>query len=997
MRILSLRIRGLGPYLSLKLSEEDFRVLSEPKVFLISGEIGAGKTSIFDAVTYALYGEASVEGRDPKNMISHLISSSSVVPEVELSFFLDGSVYRIVRRPPFKGRSESVSLWINGSFVSGKKKEVNARIVEALALEAKQFKRVFLIPQGEYRQLFLAKKSELQSLFENIFGTEFFREFEDFLKERLKSLKKDFEILEKQEKEVQNITGLSSLHEVKTKTKSLINKKEQIYSDLKKLSTLRDELREILRLLTRLIEVRDLQAKHNKRLKTLKSQEKSIQQKEEYLKVLKLVKEYLPFYQELKVRWKELKVLKLEEKSLKESQKKLEELTKHLERSLFDLKKDEQRVEEKKRKLVIFENTKKDFEALKALRTEEASLKGKVKKLQTDFENLQKHLKSLRAEVEELFYEQRCLSEGFQLKKELKDIRLKLEKFSALERLKVEEQEATHELKAITDKLSLIKGKKKALELKVYLFKLKDELVEGEPCPLCGSKEHPLPFNETPEENDIKKLLEEEERLEQDRLFVEKKLVKINFKKEEISKELADANMEKLKEKAEKIESALKKLGYLNVSETQILELYRACEKSFKEKKVKISELEKEAELISKALQEKSVKLAEVKERLSGVERSLANLGVREEDFFKELSALKREINSWEKEVQTKEKELEDAKRKSASVGAKLETCRASIKNTVIRYRELLKTLGELKKRGIIRSIKDLKLLEKEASKLAELEREVESFYEERLKVLEVLKELEREEKVLIEKLKIYSKEHEETLKKEDLACIQARLEEVEKRVENLSKEVGWIEKELHQLIEAEKRLEEIKQAKKEVEKNYSKTDALWKLVSGRNPKGMSFHLFVLSLLSKVMFRYANFYLREFSFGRYSFVEGELFYEKKGIEVFDSYTGTKREVKTLSGGESFIATLALSLGMSDGILSLFRSKPFESLFIDEGFGSLDEATLEKVISVLLTFATKTNRTIGLISHLKELKEKFPVILEVLKDPVKGSFVKIRKR
>ncbi len=119
--------------------------------------------------------------------------------------------------------------------------------------------------------------------------------------------------------------------------------------------------------------------------------------------------------------------------------------------------------------------------------------------------------------------------------------------------------------------------------------------------------------------------------------------------------------------------------------------------------------------------------------------------------------------------------------------------------------------------------------------------------------------------------------------------------------------------------------------------------------------------------------------------------------KKFNLEIFDHYTGTKREVKTLSGGESFLATLSLALGISDVIIHLYRSRPFESLFIDEGFGSLDENTLEKVITILFNLANYSGRVIGIISHLKELKDKFPIVLEVYKDQFKGSYIKINKK
>jgi exonuclease SbcC len=197
-------------------------------------------------------------------------------------------------------------------------------------------------------------------------------------------------------------------------------------------------------------------------------------------------------------------------------------------------------------------------------------------------------------------------------------------------------------------------------------------------------------------------------------------------------------------------------------------------------------------------------------------------------------------------------------------------------------------------------------------------------------------------------------------------------------------------------LQEVLKAYEKIIKDKKSLEEEYPFLEALYNIIAGKNKKGVSFHSFVLSLFAQLILKRANFYFKEFSFGRYKFIEDEVLQKKFTLEVFDHYTGSKRETKTLSGGESFLATLSLALGTSDVILYLYRTRPFESLFIDEGFGSLDENTLEKVVNTLLSLAHHSGRIIGIISHLKELKDKFPVVLEVCKNQFSGSYIKLNK-
>ena len=172
MKPLYLSIKGFGPYLQAEIKEEDFKFLTQNRLFLISGEIGAGKTTLFDAIFYALYGESTIEGRNPTSLISHFIKNKpNLIPEIKFKFFLDGKTYQIVRRPSFRGRAENVSLWIENKLFSAKKNEIKDKIKELIGLDAKQFKKVFLIPQGEYRKILIAKGEEREALLETIFET----------------------------------------------------------------------------------------------------------------------------------------------------------------------------------------------------------------------------------------------------------------------------------------------------------------------------------------------------------------------------------------------------------------------------------------------------------------------------------------------------------------------------------------------------------------------------------------------------------------------------------------------------------------------------------------------------------------------------------------------------------------------------------------------------------------------------------------------------------
>ena len=250
----------------------------------------------------------------------------------------------------------------------------------------------------------------------------------------------------------------------------------------------------------------------------------------------------------------------------------------------------------------------------------------------------------------------------------------------------------------------------------------------------------------------------------------------------------------------------------------------------------------------------------------------------------------------------------------------------------------------------------------------------------------------------------------EEELRTKHLEFSQKSLDEVSVELKNLKENVEKlrlekerIDRELARIEDTLRRFEAIKV---EVEELTRRVDSLRKeqgmlehiinLISGKNPKAVSLQSYATSIFLDRLLRRANHFLQEFSFRRYSFVIEEALRKDFELYVFDAYTGRAREVRTLSGGESFIAVLAFALGVSDLMQALAGTKPFQSFFIDEGFGNLDSQTLDRVVQTLVEVSQKADRIIGVISHLSELKDRFPARIEVIKEREGGSKIKVRR-
>ncbi len=993
MRPLYLSIKGFGPYLNLELSEEDFKVLIENRLFLISGETGAGKTTIFDAILYALYGEGTIEGRTPADLISHYLKNrSGIYPEIDFKFFLDGKIYRILRRPSFQGRPENVNLWIEDILFSSKKTEVKNKIKELLGLDAKQFKKVFLIPQGEYRKILLADEKERKLLLETIFETFRFSQIEEFLKNKLKDLKNKYQSLKEREKDLQKISQVSGLKELNQKILEKEKKLKNAKVLEKELLLKRKNLEEKIKNREFLIQIYQKFEDLSKKFEELKSKEEQIKNKKELLNKLKIIKEHLNYYENLKNLWKNLKDLHIKRKVLNKSLAELSNNLILLNKKLEKLLENEKEIETKKIKLQKLKELKRQLQQKidleKDLKKVSIALESKIQQLK----KLNEEINKIKNNLEKTQEEKDQLSKALRLIKEKDEIERFIKNFNKYENLKNQKTEVEKILANLQKEFNQLENLKKELEIKNRAESLAKFLKDGKPCPVCGSLHHPDPIK--PDKNFQKKLEKIEEELlkkKNDLETVQKHFFQIKAKLDHLEEELKNLKKDELILKFKELEKELSKFKVV----LEKIRIKKDPEGDLEEKienfKNQLKLLEKQEEIERKNIEELKAKEANLKGQLEVIQSLLKDLKLDCEKISIYITTLEKEILEWENKKTKIEKNLQKIQQEKIKTETELKNSKEFLNQRLYEYKENLFKLCELKRSGVISSIKELKSYISLISKIPEFEEEIQIFYQELERTQKNLEEIKAELRKLTPTRLNYKKLSSE------LNELKNQKTEIENSLSKLHYQIGSLQSELDQLKEILNSLEEIKKEKKILEDETPLLEKIYNLIIGRNSKKISFHSFVLSIYIKFILKRANYYFKEFSFGRYKFVEDKVLHKKLSLEVFDHYTGSRREAKTLSGGESFLATLSLALGTSDVLLYLFRNKPFESLFIDEGFGSLDESTLEKVVNVLLNLAHQSGRIIGIISHLKDLREKFPVVLEVYKNQISGSYVKICKK
>ena len=996
MRPLYLSIKGFGPYVKAEISEEDFAILTSYGLFLISGEIGAGKTTLFDAIVYALFGEGSLQERPPKDMISHILKSGKlkapVIPEVSFKFFLDGKTYQITRRLPFQKVSEKVSLWMEGTLLSTKKNEIKEKIKELIGLDGKQFKKVFLIPQGEYREILLAKGEERKRLFENIFETGFYASLEGFLKEKAREIREELKILEEKISSIKSLLGLKDEDEIESLCKEVEQKLSGLKCESERLLRRKNSLDREVKELEKAFEVKREIKRLEDILKTMEKEEPLYREKSLLLKKLEALQAVLPHYENLKRLWKELRNGTLQKRTLKQKLHSLRTQLKELQKRQAEISKKEPEIEKQKQRLLELEKAYEFYKNLKEKEKIKETLKKELEHLNQEIKGLEERKKKLSSIIESssrLFNLLKEYKDLLQLKEVLQEKISYFEKrTSCLKRVNALERE----INGSKSKLEGLKKKKEKLEVLCQAERLVEFLKPGEPCPLCGSKSHPSPLKPSQrleelkllekelkkEENALKRLEEEKNQLKGMISFLNEKLK--GEQEKELKKELCSVE-EKLSKLNPEIKQRFQKVDW------ELESLSKACTSVNAE----IERAFKELKRIERELEEKHQLFLQKREKLSDIEGALNQFKALwgndfQESTVKEIKNLKGTISEFEVLKKKVEQQVRDVEVDFLKTQERLSQIQKLLKTYTEDYLREFKKVFSLVKNQTFSSLKELKKHQELLKELPLIKKEVEQFFKEKERVEANLLEKKKEEKawkgISLEELQTELKIREEELKS------------VEKELQGMLEELGRLRSRKEELDRLKEELLTSLKKYKELEETFGIVEHLGAVILGKNPLKVSFHSYVLSTFIKLILERANYYFQDFSFGRYKFVSKEIFKKDFSLEVFDIYTGSKREAKTLSGGESFIATLSLALGTSDVILRLSRARPFESLFIDEGFGSLDTNTLEKVVNALVMLGQKSGRVIGIISHLEELKKRFPVILEIKKNPHQGSQIKL---
>ncbi len=1008
MRPIKITISAFGPYAGTQVI--DFRDLKERNFFLIHGRTGAGKTSLLDAMCFALYGDSSGDERAGRDMRSHH-ADASVRTEVVFDFAVGQEVYRVARspqqeRPRKKGGGLTVeqaqgTLWrresildesYDGKVLASQPNKVTSEIEKLLNFQSGQFRQVVILPQGQFRRLLMAESVERQEILEALFKTEIYRRIEEALKAASKEIKDKWSEAGTKSEVILRQADVATYEELLEVQKAVAAKLEAAQAAVS-MSRLRlDTCQEQLAAALQAERVWKELALAESALEALKQQAAGFEERRLRLKGAQEAARLIPTENILNQRRTELAAARSKSQSAESALKEA-----HCKRdgAVLALNQEEGREPER-------EELRRSIRQL-------GDLSGRV----DEFQKASNELKASELKSRSLFEDKEKLSSAIAAVE--KSLEVKLEQFRKLE-LTASMLEANRQMAQTAEKvfqsrrsldlacqeltqttveaeLARVAFKKEEAELltdrksleqleRSWLFGqaaiLAMQLVQGNPCPVCGSADHPAPaesYVEVPTESELNRHRD---------LLVVKETTKDEASKKKFDYE---SSVVKLQSQVHALTEALGDDAFIDLPLLQ---------KRIRETKAAVigsQEAASEAQALNKESDELKTAHARSKEKLALLEQSVEAENTRRfqlsgivkekesiiPEELRDLVALRtrqNELSGKLKDLELKLKVVQLGAGEANQLFASCEADRrnatelvdgllATVESAVNEFQVLLAGAGFADEEGYRTS----KL---SSSELLSLEQEIQDFdsgfrsAEERA---------------------CRAREAASAVAVPDLVAIQTALGDAKNINQEAVRTAAEQEAKLKHLDSYVSEFERSRQESLALEKEFESFGRISEVANGNNGRKLTFQRYVLGALLDDVLLAASERLTIMSQGRYRLqrVCGTTDLRKAGgleLEVLDSYTGTTRAAATLSGGESFLASLSLALGLADVVQSYAGGIHLETMFIDEGFGSLDPESLDFAIRALRDLQ-KSGRLVGIISHVPELQERIDARLEVV--------------
>ena len=984
MMPISLTLSAFGPYPDT--ITIDFESFQEDGLFLITGPTGSGKTMIFDAMIFALYGKTSGQIRQTDSLRCDR-ALNEISTFVEFSFSLHQQNYTIKRNPKYylegkkTPKQPSALLTLpDGKMVEGIK-EVNQKMISLLGVDDQQFKQICMIAQGEFTKLIMASSDEREKVLRELFHSETYQKLEEKLKVHLKVYQDKYDLLLNKRKDLMQELQVEDHQEYLSKQTKLIASQQKEYDDLKKDLDQKKQQLQLYRLQNqRLIQLKDLK----QQFQDLKKQENDYQELNKTVDTLKKAQETNYLYISYIKQQKKLQTLKLNQEDFLKQLKKLEKdyQEKKVQADFLDYKQQtkeklQNQIQETKQLINQIYQYQNDYQNLQTLKQQYRMLDEEHKlflKKKEKFENgLQRDQERIQSEQQvqskyELIKQQYVrLNEQKVKVHQLSDyydqiLKLNENKSDLQEEYTVVEKQVDHE------KMQYNQMEKLYFRKQAGIFAL--QLKEDQPCPICGSLHHPHPAQIEKEDITKEKLDQQAKKVKQQEHRLQDILQKIllsNQKKEMLVKQTKQLSSElNIQEEISK-EIFIKELDHLSKDEKRMKKEYLELQDELKY----IQKLKKSVALSLKDMSTYESKELKQAQSLENIQVQIHQLSGKLNDSLrqyeigevnKNYQQVQKEYRQLSLEIETIQQDYEKVKNKYLEIKTKI----SSLNQQIIQEQEIYDELDNKYHTALDAFINEEEFLnlKTQINQISILEKKYQDYLISLKSLNEQIISLENEVK---DSTYVDLSSLSETIKE-----VNQQLREKNDDLEKLKIDYSLKEKMI-------KDIQKINQQLEKDEDTYQRYLDLYNLASGKNNARVSIERYVLATYFENMLVYANVIMKQLSQGRYQLLRKDdagKGRSQQGLEldVFDQESGNIRSIKTLSGGESFKAALSLALGLSRMVQDYAGGIELNTLFIDEGFGSLDSQSLDQAMNCLMELHHE-NKLIGIISHVSDLKDR----------------------
>ncbi len=1000
MKPLKLSMSAFGPYAERE--EIDFSRLAGRRLFLIHGPTGGGKTIILDAICFALYGQSSgAERRDRAIRSDH--ADAQTATEVTFEFALGRERFRVWRHPrqerprkrgegmiPVPPRAELHKLKEDWELIASGWKDVTAGVEEMIGFRCEQFRQVVVLPQGEFRRLLSAESRERQEILAVLFNTRLYRQIEEALSKAARELKDGYNyekgrrdtLLE--QAEVESLAALESSAAQRKDDLSTAGQRRAAASKLEEhaLSILKKG-REDDRLLREAREARRTVEELRARAEAIDAREREADLARRVLGLADLEAELLSRESE-----RDEKKTRLDEVVTNRAAAETEHqaCARALAKSLAGLERRDaagervRRLKEFRTRAHSLDQARKDQEALSRSRAE---LLDRERDAASALDNARTRLDASAKELANL----RDLARRADAVRGARDaLENELNRLRRLQTLDEESRRSKEDLTRAQQKarrveslLQRARARRDALNglrERELAHRLALGLQPDEPCPVCGSESHPSPAQSghaVPSDEDARLVQRRVVRLDEFREAVRdevQELIALCSVKDGARRALED-------ELGQRKEMSLQELDReLSKARDEAAEAAAAEERSISVE-ARVETLEKEADKSGRSLAALGAELVDVDKKLAiaatVVEERRALLGdeLNEERLDEQVAAAEEESRRLDGAHRIAEKSFRESEKSLHGLAQRQQALSEAHGDAVRAADRQARALDERIVASGFGSRGEFDDARRDQEEIDGMENDVRQYREEMAAAVTIAAERAAAS---------------QGLESPDLAGLEKASEEARAVLLQALGEQSALAEKVDRDTRQLASLKKIEGTMDNLDRRYEVVGTLADAACGRNEQKLTLERYVLAALFEEATRSATRRLLAMSRGRFALnrFEGHGDQRKAGgleLEVFDAWTGRTRPVATLSGGESFLAALSLALGLADVVQSFSGGIHLETIFVDEGFGTLDEESLALAISALEDLQ-EGGRLVGIISHVPELKERIGARLEI---------------